>query len=148
MNKRILIGLCALLGIVVIAVAIYIIKEKYDGNNIVLVLYADTSLSESADKLDLEKLSTFARYYFPNLVSSTVVNVSAGSFKRPYTGALSITINGNPEETILIASTDIYKTQNLSVEQLEDAIYQNPHIIDAFKRVSVNDAFRKLLKSK
>lgn len=138
MDKRILIGLCVIVGIIIVAVAIHKIKEKYDGKNLVLVLYATPSLRESADKLDLEKLSNFTRRFFTNAVSATIVNVTSGSLKSPYTGALSITINGINVETILIASTDFYKTQQLTVEQLENAIYENPRVIKAFETIKEN----------
>lgn len=122
--------------VIIIGVALYLYKEKFQ-MPVNVELKASPNLINVAKSLDMQKLSSFIQKYLPNSNTPVIVPVSLSDLSYPFTGSLVFTdaSTGKSLSFVPIASATWYKTQNLSLEQLEDSLYNNPRVLETLKNV-------------
>jgi hypothetical protein len=133
-TTMIIIGVVAIL--VVIGIVMYVVKnERYTGF-VTINLQATPALGIVAYGIDPVKLNNFFAKHLPNS-SVEVSSVDQSAVNPPFQGQIVFTSNsGQTLASVPIASTSWYHTQVLTMAQLEDAIYNNPRLIEVMKKIS------------
>jgi hypothetical protein len=133
-TTMIIIGVVAIL--VVIGVVMYVVKNEHYSGFVSIELQATPVLGTVAYNMDPVKLNNFFVKYLPNS-SVEVTSVDQSAVHPPFQGQIVFTSNsGQVLASVPIASSSWYHTQNLSVAQLEDAIYNNPRVMEAMKKIN------------
>jgi hypothetical protein len=134
MKPQIIIACGVVVAILIsVGISIYVMKNKNENySNFTVVTLNYTPSAASAAQLDLNKLANFFERYLPNS-SINVSPASRNSIKAPFQAEIIFFSNNKIQSVVPIASTEWYKTNTISVAQLEDAIYNNPRLVTAMK---------------
>lgn len=137
MNKKtmIIVGVAAVL--IIIAVIIFFVKERFNASQKIILKFEFTPMiTKTSSQLNHAQLSAFISSLVPNY-TILITDVPQTNVQSPYLAQIVCYTTDNKVLSIIpIASTEWYKTQNLSIAQLNDAIYQNPRVVEELKKIA------------
>lgn len=131
----IIVGVAAVL--IIVAIIVFFVKERFNASQKLIIKFEFTPMiAKTSSQLDHAQLSAFISKLVPNF-TILITDVPQTNVPSPFLAQIVCYTTDNKVLTIIpIASTQWYKTQDLSIAQLNDAIYQNPRVVEELKKIA------------